>query len=321
MRAATTEFVAHPSDAEVKNFDDRTGAGDALPRPHRDGALPAGQQDSITPLRITVRDLKASFDSLVGEQQSLGFDDSQGVTAELIAASRAVESIIHNELSWVADNDRDKLMMSLLTMRRYGIEYRLRHDDAVSSASSTRPSTSTRLFESVDGAPAMKAEARRAVQAYRSTFAQLVASTENIAPLVALIGHDTASVLPEADKIMAAARRNADTRCRGAGGVADADPAIRDLARSRGGAARARLQLAHRPLDHPAARGLAAAMKRLAAGDTSAGFPPPIPRRNRRNGAHRRGVPRQHDRARAACRRRRARPMPRANSAARRSRR
>ena len=127
MRAASTDFVAHPSDAEVKNFND--GQAMAMRCLDRiEAALAGAQQDTINPLRITVRDLKASFESLVSEQRQLGFTDREGVTAELIAASRAVENIIHQDLSWVADGDRSKLLVSLLTMRRFGIEYRLRHD-------------------------------------------------------------------------------------------------------------------------------------------------------------------------------------------------
>ena len=44
--------------------------------------------------RITVRDLKASFDSLVNEQRALGFTESDGTTADLIWASNEVEKTI-----------------------------------------------------------------------------------------------------------------------------------------------------------------------------------------------------------------------------------
>ena len=88
----------------------------------------------IMPLRITVRDLKTSFDSLVNEQKSLGYNETEGVTADLIAASNAVENIIHDDLSWVADEDRNKMLMSLLTMRRYEIEYRLTRDNTARAA-------------------------------------------------------------------------------------------------------------------------------------------------------------------------------------------
>src|SRR5271165_6560076 len=69
MRAATVEFVAHPSDTEVKDFED--GQEIALRCLERiQSMLPPSDQDMITPLRTTVRDLKTSFAGLVREQKS-----------------------------------------------------------------------------------------------------------------------------------------------------------------------------------------------------------------------------------------------------------
>jgi methyl-accepting chemotaxis protein len=210
MRAATTDFVAHPSDAEVENFDD----GQALAMACLDriaASLSAARQDTIIPLRITVRDLKSSFESLVTEQKSLGFDETEGVTADLIAASNAVENIIQNDLSWVAEVDSGKLTMSLLTMRRYEIEYRLTRDPAAQRHFVDEVKNFSAIFESVDGAPPMKEKLDRQVQAYSRSFAQWVASTDNIQPLLALISRDTASVLPEADRIIETAQFNASS--------------------------------------------------------------------------------------------------------------
>jgi len=209
MRAATTEFVAHPSDAAVKAFDD--GQAMAMRCLDRiEAALTSGQQDTITPLRDTVRDLKSSFGSLVEAQKTLGFNETEGVTANLIAASNAVESIIHNDLSWVADADHAKLSVSLLTMRRHEIEYRLARDPAARRQFADEVKRFNELFESVDGAPPMKEKLNQQVQAYSSSFAQWVASTDNIQPLLALIARDTASVLPEADRIIETAEFNAN---------------------------------------------------------------------------------------------------------------
>jgi methyl-accepting chemotaxis protein len=272
MRAASTDFVAHPSDTEVQNFND--GQAMAMRCLDRiEAALTGAQRDTINPLRITVRDLKASFESLVGEQRQLGFTDRQGVTAELITASSAVENIIHQDLSWVAYGDRSKLLVSLLTMRRFGIEYRLRHDGDIERSFLDEVKNFNALFESVDGAPEMKAKLDRSVHNYASTFARSVAIMDNIAPLLSLIGHDTESVLPEADKIIAAARKNA-------GDAAD------ELASSRMrtrqfviwlGIAVVLIGLAcswriGRSITGPL-EALATAMKRLAAGDTSAQLP------------------------------------------------
>jgi methyl-accepting chemotaxis protein len=202
MRAATTQYVARPSDKEVADFND--GQELAMKSLERTSA-----QDVITPMRITVRDLKTSFESLVNEQKSLGYDDSHGITAELTAASSAVERIIHDDLSWVADGDARKMLMSLLTMRRDEMAYRLTRSRASEKHFLDEVKNFNALFESVDGAPSMKLKLNEEVKTYNYAFAQWVASTDNIEPLVGLIGHDTETVLPEADKIIASARDSA----------------------------------------------------------------------------------------------------------------
>ena len=272
MRAATTQYVARPSDKEVADFTD--GQELAMKSLERIATMLGGSaQDVITPLRITVRDLKTSFESLVNEQKSLGYDDSHGITAELTTASSAVERIIHEDLSWVADGDARKMLMSLLTMRRDEIAYRLTRSRASEKHFLDEVRNFNALFESVDGAPSMKQKLNEEGKTYSYAFAQWVASTDNIEPLVTLIGHDTETVLPEADKIIAAARDSAS----------DAGTAL--------AASRARIRsfilwvgLAvvligisfswrigrsiTRPLE-----GLARVMKRLADGDTAAQIP------------------------------------------------
>jgi methyl-accepting chemotaxis protein len=272
MRAATVEFVAHPSDTEVQDFED--GQDMAMRSLDRiQSALPESERDMITPLRTTVRDLKTSFASLVHEQKSLGFTDMQGVTANLIAASDAIEKIIHDDLTWVAEVDSAKLLMSLLTLRRYEIEYRLTRNHAAERHFLDEIRHFNEIFESVDGAPAMKEKLNQEVQNYSYAFAQWVASTDNIAPLLSLISHDTENVLPEANNIIAKARQ-------------DASVAAAELAASR---TRTRqfilwVDLAvilivlgcswriGRSITHPLEK-LAGAMKRLADGDTSAQLP------------------------------------------------
>ena len=208
MRAATTQYVARPSDKEVADFTD--GQELAMKSLERIAAtLGTSAQDVVTPLRITVRDLKTSFESLVNEQKSLGYDETQGITAELAAASGAVERIIHQDLSWVADGDARKMLMSLLTMRRDELAYRLTHARSSEKHFLDEVRNFNALFESVDGAPSMKQKLNEEVKTYSYAFAQWVASTDNIEPLVGLIGHDTETVLPEADKIIAAARDSA----------------------------------------------------------------------------------------------------------------
>ena len=213
MRAATVDFVAHPSEGQIKNFTQ----GQQLAMQSLDriqATLGEQQQDVITPLRITVRDLKASFDSLVNEQRALGFTESDGTTADLIWASNEVQKTIHDDLTWVADEQVGKLMASILTMRQHEFEYRLTRSPDAEQHFLTEVKNFNGLFDSVDGLPAMKQKLNRQVQHYSYAFAQWVASADNIQPLLALIDHDTATVLPEADKIIAAAQDNAAAAAR-----------------------------------------------------------------------------------------------------------
>lgn len=272
MRVATMSFVAHPSNDAVKSF----AAGQDMGMRSLDRievTLISSGQDEITPLRITVRDLKASFDSLVEAQKKLGFNESEGTTADLIAASAEIEKTIRDDLSWVADTDADKLLTSILTMRHYELEYRLTQSGEAEQHFLDEAKHFNIMFDSVDGAPAMKKKLNQQVQHYSYAFAQWVASAENIQPLLSLIDHDTENVLPEADKIIATAQDNADS-------------ATRALSVSRArtrwiivlvGLAFALIGFACSwligrsitlPLD-----GLAGAMKRLAGGDTSAPIP------------------------------------------------
>jgi hypothetical protein len=57
MRVAAMSFVAHPSDGEVKSFADAQLL--AMRSLDRSATLVSSQQDVITPLRITIRDLRA----------------------------------------------------------------------------------------------------------------------------------------------------------------------------------------------------------------------------------------------------------------------
>ena len=100
------------------------------------------------------------------EQKSLGFNENEGLNADLVTASNAVENIIQNDLSWVAAVDSANLTISLLTMRRYEIEYRMTRDPAAQRHFVDELRHFNAIFKSVDGAPPMKEKLNKEVQAY-----------------------------------------------------------------------------------------------------------------------------------------------------------
>ena len=112
MRMATADFVAHPSYGQVRSFED--GQQSALQCLDRiEETIGASQRRMITPLRAKVRDLKTSFGNLVHEEEALGFTETDGIGAELTKAGTAIENIIHEDLTWVAQHDADKMLLSL----------------------------------------------------------------------------------------------------------------------------------------------------------------------------------------------------------------
>jgi methyl-accepting chemotaxis protein len=272
MRMATKDFVARPSYGIVRSFED--GQQIALQCLDRiEATIDAAQRPMIAPLRAKVHDLKTSFGNLVHEEEALGFTETEGIGGELTKSGSGVEDIIHHDLTWVAEHDADKMLMSLSNMRRYEIEYRLARDPSAQKQFAAEIDHFNQLFESVDGAPAMKERLSKQIATYAYTFSQWIASMENIAPLVSVIGRDTESLLPAADNIIATSRDHANAASLS---LADAQIRTRHIILWVGIAAvLIGLVLSWRigrsitrPLE-----GLAAVMKRLADGDTSARIP------------------------------------------------
>ena len=272
MRIATAQFVAHPSEEQVRDF--AQGQELALQGLGRiETTAGSAAREAIPPLRAAVQALGTRFGSVVREQRLLGFEENEGLNAELGATSAAIETIIHDDLSWVAAVDVGKLLASLSAMRRYDYDYRLTHAPAAERRFLDEFRNFNGLFESVDGAPAMKQRLNEKVQAYRGAFARWVAARERIEPLLALITRDAERVVPEADRIVETAQFSASEA---ATALTVSRTQIRHFILSIGCAA-ALISMGlswrigrsiTRPLDD-----LAGVMKRLAGGDTAAAIP------------------------------------------------
>ena len=76
-------------------------------------------------MKCQLDEIAAQFDDLATNQKILGFTESEGIRDRMTQAAAAVERIIHEDMSWLSEADAHKLLISLLTMRRYEAEYRL----------------------------------------------------------------------------------------------------------------------------------------------------------------------------------------------------
>jgi hypothetical protein len=55
----------------------------------------------------------------------MGFTDGEGTRKQLEDAAAQVETVINEGMTWLSNAERGRLLISLLTMRRYEAQYRL----------------------------------------------------------------------------------------------------------------------------------------------------------------------------------------------------
>ena len=86
------------------------------------GAL---NEEDVNRVRQKLGELKLAFGYLADEQAELGFTEDEGTRKRLDEAAAGIEQAINDGMTWIAQVDREKLLLSLLTMRRQEAQYRL----------------------------------------------------------------------------------------------------------------------------------------------------------------------------------------------------
>ena len=272
MRIALRDFVADPNQESISAFD--AGSGQASQNLSAiESSLNETERSALAALDRRMEDAQINFATVKKAQDDLGFTPADGLRGRLDRAGAAIETIINKELTWVADEDAHKLMISLLTMRRLEAEYRLTRTLEFRRQFFDEIARFNALFDSVDGAPSMREHLIEQVQAYADTFGQWISGVEAVGTSIVSIDRDTQSAIPVADKILVNARER----------VAAASAALSgSQARTRQfivwvGCGAVLIGLAFswwigRGITRPLS-GLADTMMRLAAGETSAAIP------------------------------------------------
>src|SRR5215212_4603287 len=205
MRMSAKEFATTPSYDLVNLFgashDSALHGLDTI-----ESIIDPQQRADIGILRVKVDTLKGSFSSLINEQEQLGFAESEGLHERLSRAGTAVERMINEDMSWVAETEDKKLLISLLTMRRYEVQYRQNRIEFVRQRFADEFANFNRIFDSVNGAPALRERLVQQIKNYADTFAQWALASSKVRPWVVNIDTSSDRMLPEADKIIAAAQ-------------------------------------------------------------------------------------------------------------------
>ena len=272
VRLVVKDFSANPSDNLVVNFDEAHAHAvqnlDTIA-----ASIDMEHAENIESLRKDIAGLRTNFADLVRDQKILGYDETTGLRKDLLVAGNAVERIINENMTWVAEADAQKLMMMLMLMREFEAEYRLTQSELTKQQFFVTYKKFNDTFALIDGTAEMKTALEQQVKTYADTFAKWVDSYDRVQPLRTVIDIDSQSMLPRADDIIERARERADDA---AYGLTTAQ------ARTRTGIIAINIAmvvlglgfswLIGRSITRPL-NGLSGVMKQLAAGDTAARIP------------------------------------------------
>jgi len=272
LRIIVKDFNANPSDNLVVSFDEAHARAvqtlDTIA-----SSIDRNHADNIESLRKDITGLRGTFSELVREQKVLGYDETTGLRKDLLNAGNAVERIINENMTWVAEADAHKLMMMLMLMREFEAEYRLTQSDLTKQQFFLTYKKFTDTFALIDGTPDMKSALEREVKTYADTFAKWIDGYDRVQPLRAVIDIDSQNMLPRADEIIERARERA---ANAASGLTKSQALTRTGIIAVGIAMVAFglgfSWLIGRSITRPL-NGLSGVMKQLAAGDTGARIP------------------------------------------------
>jgi methyl-accepting chemotaxis protein len=272
MRITVKDFSASPSRSLIQNFEQAHAKAlqslDVI-----GGSIDSRFAEAIVGLRKDVMSLQQNFKNLAREQEKLGFDGNSGLRGNLTDAGYKVERIINENMTWLAGEDAQKLMMALLIMRHHEAEYRLTQAELTRQQFLAAYKQFTDTFALVDGTPAMKEKLETQVKSYADTFAQWIDGFDRVYPLRTVIDLDSQRMLPRADEIIGWARGKAET----ASSELTASQSHTRTGIIAVGIAMVALGLGFswligRSITRPL-NGLAGVMKRLADGDTTTSIP------------------------------------------------
>jgi methyl-accepting chemotaxis protein len=273
MRMSAKEFVAQPSHDLVSRFgeshDNALRSLDII-----EAAAAADQRGDAGILRIKVETLKQDFGHLIHEREQLGYTESEGLNERLNRAELGVERLFDLDFGLATEDDVRQLLVSLIALRRYEVQYRQYRSETARQKFADEVSNFKRVFAKLAGAYAPLQRLSNQIQAYADTFEQWVLVSTKILPWIASIETGSERMLPEADKIIEAARE----RTQAASAMLSASQRRTRNIITWVGCAAILIGLGFswwigRSITRPL-HGLAATMKRLAAGDTSSYAPP-----------------------------------------------
>jgi len=272
MRANAHDFAMRPGDELIHQFE-RMHAAATQMLPTLEASISAEERRAITPAKIQLEEIAAQFDDLARNQKILGFTNSDGVRNRMARAGAAIEKLIHEDKTWMSESDGQRLLVPLLTMRRYESEYRRSQLGLLQAVFLDEYKNFQAVLSAVGASDSIKNETAAQVKAYVDMFTEWTTIVDRIDPSLAAIDQNTQALMPIANTIMHSTRAHTEAASKA---LAASQAHTRNIIAGVGLASviigLIFSWLIGRSIAHPL-DGLAEAMKRLATGDTTAQIP------------------------------------------------
>jgi methyl-accepting chemotaxis protein len=214
MQVRAKDFAAAPQPGLVARFADAHDAAMESLKVITE-LTTDGDRQTLSALEGRVTSLKTTFNGLAAEQDELGLTEFEGVQGSLRDNGAAIEQVVNFDLAGLSDADHRKIMIPLMLMRRYEVEFRLTRAEPVQTLFKQELNTFEKSFAAIVASPAMKQKLVDQVKAYTTAFTAWVASTEKITRALAIISAETRQMLPAADEIIASANGKAASATEG----------------------------------------------------------------------------------------------------------
>ncbi|MEX2034623.1 MAG: hypothetical protein WEA28_05470, partial [Xanthobacteraceae bacterium] len=168
MRVRTRDFAARPSQELIKSFE-AAHANAVHSLATIGSAVDASARLKLVPLKGQLDEIAKQFTGLTRAQEILGFTEADGTRNRMTKAAAAVERIIHEDMSWLSEADAQKLLISLLTMRRYESEYRLTRSTLMQVVFFDEFKNFNKLLDGIVAADIMKQQLAEQLKGYIDT--------------------------------------------------------------------------------------------------------------------------------------------------------
>jgi methyl-accepting chemotaxis protein len=209
MKFSAKDFAANPRANLIAAFEEghaETIRSLDVIEKSQDAAI--GNIGKLIPhIRSVASEIKSDFSELIKARKSLGYEENDGIEGKLRQSAAGLKKAIKDQ-AWLSEADALKLTASLSAMREHQSTYMLRGVLAANQEFFAEVEALNKLLGNVEGPDEGKSQLRNAAKAYVDAFRAWNSEKGNLDNHLMLVDSSAQEIMPLADRIIAAARQS-----------------------------------------------------------------------------------------------------------------